>query len=72
MEQCRRYEALVSQCRAVSGSADLTHLARALPAPQGRGPILRRIFVPPQPPPPGDVVDGEQQDLQANVSYDPH
>ncbi|KAG5894684.1 hypothetical protein JTB14_014333 [Gonioctena quinquepunctata] len=71
MEQSRRYESLVSQCRAVSGPADLTHLARSLPAPTGRGPIMKRIFVPPQPPPPPDPVDGEPQDLQINDNIPP-
>lgn len=68
MEQCRRYETLVSQCKAVSGPTDIAHVARALPAPPGRPPITRRIFVAPQPPPPPDAVDGaEATDLQ-NVS----
>ncbi|XP_071050330.1 uncharacterized protein [Onthophagus taurus] len=51
MEQCRRYEGLVSQCKSVSGPNDLSHLTRALPVPTTRGHILRRPFVPPQPPP---------------------
>ncbi|XP_018568029.1 uncharacterized protein LOC108908470 [Anoplophora glabripennis] len=71
MEQCRRYEGLVSQCKAVSGPSDLTHLARALPTPTGRGPVMKRIFVPPQPPPPPDPVDGEPQDLQVNDNIPP-
>ncbi|VEN64199.1 unnamed protein product [Callosobruchus maculatus] len=62
MEQCRRYEALSSQCRAVSGPVDLSHLSRALPTPPGRGPIIKRVFVPPQPPPPTDVVEGDGPD----------
>ncbi|KRT84210.1 hypothetical protein AMK59_2153, partial [Oryctes borbonicus] len=60
MEQCRRYDGLISQCKAVSGSNDLAHLARALPAPTGRGPITRRPFVPPQPPPPQDQTEDGQ------------
>ncbi|GJQ87483.1 hypothetical protein Trydic_g19242 [Trypoxylus dichotomus] len=60
MEQCRRYDGLISQCKAVSGSNDLAHLARALPAPTGRGPIMRRPFVPPQPPPPQDQAEDGQ------------
>uniref|UniRef100_A0A6P7EYR5 Uncharacterized protein LOC114324758 isoform X1 n=1 Tax=Diabrotica virgifera virgifera TaxID=50390 RepID=A0A6P7EYR5_DIAVI len=71
MEQCRRYESLISQCKAVSGSSDLNHLARSLPVPGGRGPILKRLFVPPQPPPPTESVDGEMQDLQHNDSIPP-
>ncbi|KAL3268113.1 hypothetical protein HHI36_007240 [Cryptolaemus montrouzieri] len=59
MEQHKRYESLVTQCRAVSGPADLAHLARSLPAPQGRGLIMKRPYVPPQPPPPAENVDGE-------------
>ncbi|XP_063929372.1 uncharacterized protein LOC135141810 isoform X4 [Zophobas morio] len=64
MEQCRRYEGLVSQCKSVSGSSDLAHLSRSLPTPTGRPPVLKRPFVPPQPPPPPDPVDGEPQDMQ--------
>lgn len=50
MEQCKRYESLVTQCRAVSGTTDLAHLARSFPVPQGRGVIMKKPFVPPQPP----------------------
>lgn len=66
MEQCKRYEGLVNQCRSVSGTSDLIHLARSLPQPPGRGLVLKRNFVPPQPPPPPtDLVDGEaHQELQ--------
>ncbi|CAG9860266.1 unnamed protein product [Phyllotreta striolata] len=71
MEQCRRYESLVSQCRSVSGTSDLCHLARSLPVPAGRAPIIRRIFVPPQPPPPADVADGDIADLQPNENIPP-
>ncbi|XP_045474669.1 uncharacterized protein LOC123680682 isoform X6 [Harmonia axyridis] len=59
MEQHKRYESLVVQCKAVSGSSDLSHLARSLPAPQGRGLIMKRPFVPPQPPPPEASNGGE-------------
>ncbi|CAH1984117.1 unnamed protein product [Acanthoscelides obtectus] len=62
MEQCRRYEALATQCRAVSGPVDLSHLSRALPAPPTRGPIIKRVFVPPQPPPPTDGAEGDGPD----------
>ncbi|XP_044755270.1 uncharacterized protein LOC123314203 [Coccinella septempunctata] len=58
MEQNKRYESLVVQCKAVSGPSDLAHLARSLPAPQGRGLIMKRPFVPPQPPPP-EATNGE-------------
>lgn len=69
MEQYRRYEALISQCKAVSGPTDIAHVARALPAPQGRPPTMKRTFVAPQPPPPPDPVDGnDAQDVQ-NVSW---
>ncbi|XP_068897062.1 uncharacterized protein Stacl isoform X3 [Tenebrio molitor] len=68
VEQTRRYEGLISQCKSVSSSTDLAHLARSLPTPAGRPPVLKRPFVPPQPPPPPDPVDGEPQDIQ-NVSY---
>ncbi|XP_072381378.1 uncharacterized protein Stacl isoform X6 [Diabrotica undecimpunctata] len=71
MEQCRRYESLISQCKAVSGTSDLNHLARSLPVPGGRGPILKRLFVPPQPPPPTESVDGEMQDLPHNDNIPP-
>ncbi|XP_057670494.1 uncharacterized protein LOC130902399 isoform X7 [Diorhabda carinulata] len=72
MDQSRRYESLISQCKAVSAISDLTHLSRSLPVPQGRGPILRRIFVPPQPPPqPTDVIEGEMQDPQINDGIPP-
>ncbi|CAH1104158.1 unnamed protein product [Psylliodes chrysocephalus] len=71
MEQCRRYESLVSQCRSVSGVSDLSHLARSLPVPSGRGPILRRIFIPPQPPPPTDVADGDLTDLPTTTDIVP-
>ncbi|KAJ8976792.1 hypothetical protein NQ317_014135 [Molorchus minor] len=71
MEQSRRYEGIIGQCKAVSGPADLTNLAKALPAPAGRGPITKRIFVPPQPPPPPDSVDGEPQDLPVNENIPP-
>lgn len=57
LEQTKRYETLANQCRSVTGAADLTHLARSLPTPQGRGSIIRRIFVPPQPPPSPDAID---------------
>lgn len=67
MEQSRRYENLTTQCRAVTGPADLAHLARSLPAPQGRGLILKRPFVPPQPPPPPESIDGEPPEIN-NVS----
>ncbi|XP_074036554.1 SH3 and cysteine-rich domain-containing protein isoform X3 [Leptinotarsa decemlineata] len=70
-ERSRRYESLISQCKAVSGPVDLTHLARSLPAPTGRGPIMKRIFVPPQPPPPPDPIDGEPQDIQVNDNVPP-
>ncbi|XP_068897063.1 uncharacterized protein Stacl isoform X4 [Tenebrio molitor] len=64
VEQTRRYEGLISQCKSVSSSTDLAHLARSLPTPAGRPPVLKRPFVPPQPPPPPDPVDGEPQDIQ--------
>ncbi|RZB39395.1 uncharacterized protein BDFB_003178 [Asbolus verrucosus] len=64
MEQCRRYDGLVAQCKSVSAPTDLAHLARALPTPSGRPPVLKRVFVPPQPPPPPDPIDGEPQDMQ--------
>ncbi|XP_049823029.1 uncharacterized protein LOC109597113 isoform X3 [Aethina tumida] len=64
MEQCKRYEGLVSQCKMVSGPADLSHLSKSFPAPTGRGPVTKRIFVPPQPPPPPDPVDGEPPEPQ--------
>lgn len=70
MEQCKRYEGLITQCRAVSGSTDLAHLARSLPAPQGRGLVLRRPFVPPQPPQLPETADGdvpEQQNVRAQL-----
>lgn len=63
MEQCRRYDGLIGQCKVATGSNDLAHLARALPAPTGRGPIVRRPFVPPQPPPPQDQAE-DGQDVQ--------
>lgn len=68
MEQFRRYEGLVSQCKTANGAADLAHVARTLPTPQGRGLVLKRPFVPPQPPPPPEPVDGVDGELQ-NVSF---
>lgn len=65
MEQCRRYDGLIGQCKVATGSNDLAHLARALPAPTGRGPIVRRPFVPPQPPPPQDQAE-DGQDVQTD------
>ncbi|KAF2903122.1 hypothetical protein ILUMI_03063, partial [Ignelater luminosus] len=62
-ERHRRYESLISQCRAVSGTSDLAHLARSLPAPTGRGLILRRPFVAPQPPAP-EAIDGVELETQ--------
>lgn len=61
MEQCKRYDGLVTQCKSVSAGSDLAHLARALPTPAGRPPVLKRLFVPPQPPPPPE--DGDPQDI---------
>ncbi|XP_066244796.1 uncharacterized protein Stacl isoform X8 [Euwallacea similis] len=59
LEQAKRYETLVSQCRSVSSSSDLSHMARSLPIPQGRGLVVKRVFVPPQPPlpPEGNEAD---------------
>lgn len=72
VEQCRRYEALIAQCKAVSGPTDIAHVARTLPAPQGRPPTMKRPFVAPQPPPPPDPADGtDAQDL-TNVSNKSH
>lgn len=65
LEKSQRYDSLITLCKSVSGPADLTHFARSLPAPTGRGPILKRIFVPPQPPPP---PEGEIQELQPKVN----
>ncbi|XP_017768875.1 PREDICTED: SH3 and cysteine-rich domain-containing protein 3-like isoform X10 [Nicrophorus vespilloides] len=68
MEQCRRYEGLVSQCRNVNGTSDLAHLARSWPAPQGRAPIMKRLFVPPQPPPPPETEeDGPSMPINENI-----
>ncbi|GBP15119.1 hypothetical protein EVAR_11421_1 [Eumeta japonica] len=58
--QVRRYEPLCAQARAVSSTADLAHLARALLAAQPPLRPARRAFLPPYPPepddPPMDVV----------------
>ncbi|CAH1122786.1 unnamed protein product [Ceutorhynchus assimilis] len=59
LDQTKRYETLVSQCRSVSGTLDLAHLSRSIPTPPGRGLITRRVFVPPQPPPSPEAVDGD-------------
>lgn len=66
LEQAKRYESLVNQCRSVSGSSDLTHLSRSLPTPQARGFIIKRVFVPPQPPQSPDAADGEIANGQLN------
>ncbi|KAL1498131.1 hypothetical protein ABEB36_008982 [Hypothenemus hampei] len=58
-EQTKRYENLANQCRSVSPSTDLSHLARSFPTPQGRGLIVKRIFVPPQRPPSPEATDGD-------------
>lgn len=58
---------MIALSKSVSGPVDLTHFARSLPAPSGRGPILKRIFVPPQPP---LTPEGEPQELQYKVSED--
>ncbi|KPJ11454.1 hypothetical protein RR48_15093 [Papilio machaon] len=52
--QLRRYESLCAQSRAVSSTADLAHLARALltAQPPARAPL--RAFLPPYPPEPDD------------------
>ncbi|CAH1154321.1 unnamed protein product [Phaedon cochleariae] len=71
IEQSRRYDSLVSQCRAVTAKSDLSHLSRSLPVPAGRMPVLRRIFVPPQPPPPPDPVGGEQLESLTNENIPP-
>lgn len=64
MEQCKRYDALISQCKAVSGPTDIAHVARTLPPPQGRPPTMKRVFVAPQPPPPPESTDGtDAQDI---------
>ncbi|XP_050305290.1 uncharacterized protein LOC126742589 isoform X6 [Anthonomus grandis grandis] len=57
LEQHKRYEALANQCRSVTGSADLVHLTRSLPTPQGRGLIIKRVFVPPQRPPSPETTE---------------
>ncbi|XP_066145715.1 uncharacterized protein Stacl isoform X8 [Euwallacea fornicatus] len=59
LEQAKRYETLVSQCRSVSSSSDLSHMARSLPVPQGRGLVVKRVFVPPQPPLPPDGTEAD-------------
>ncbi|XP_030766910.1 uncharacterized protein LOC115890735 isoform X4 [Sitophilus oryzae] len=59
LEQTKRYDTLANQCRSVVGHSDLIHLARSLPVPQGRGLIIKRIFVPPQPPPPPEGLEGD-------------
>ncbi|XP_065155672.1 uncharacterized protein Stacl isoform X5 [Atheta coriaria] len=71
MEQNRRYEGLISQCKAANGTSDLVHLARALPVPQGRAPPLKRLFVPPQPPPQPQEGDGEDGPIISNENIPP-
>ncbi|XP_063532460.1 uncharacterized protein LOC134743081 isoform X2 [Cydia strobilella] len=53
-QQLRRYESLCAQARAVSSTADLAHLARALLTPQPPARPPRREFMPPYPPEPDD------------------
>lgn len=65
-DQHRRYESLISQCKAISSASDVAHLARSLPVPQGRGLVTKRPFVAPQPPAP-ELEGVGNQDLQ-NVS----
>ncbi|XP_049866511.1 uncharacterized protein LOC126367150 isoform X1 [Pectinophora gossypiella] len=52
--QLRRYESLCAQARAVSSTADLAHLARALLTAQPPGRPPKRAFLPPYPPEPDD------------------
>ncbi|XP_031355891.1 uncharacterized protein LOC116180168 isoform X6 [Photinus pyralis] len=56
-ERHRRYENLISQCRAISATSDMAHLARSMPTAQGRGLSAKRPFIAPQPQPP-DALDG--------------
>lgn len=44
----------------------MTHLSRSLPTPQARGFIIKRVFVPPQPPQSPDAADGEIANGQLN------
>lgn len=68
MEQYKRYEGLSSQCKAVSGTTDLAHFVRSLPAPPHNRTVVKRLFCPPQPPIPDQNEDGEKiTDIQ-NVS----
>ncbi|XP_063621327.1 uncharacterized protein LOC134793633 isoform X1 [Cydia splendana] len=53
-QQLRRYESLCAQARAVSSTADLAHLARALLTSQPPARPPRREFLPPYPPEPDD------------------
>ncbi|XP_048522314.1 uncharacterized protein LOC109542090 isoform X2 [Dendroctonus ponderosae] len=59
VEQTKRYETLANQCRTISGNTDLAHMSRSLPIPAGRGSIIKRIFVPPQPPASPEAAEGE-------------
>ncbi|KAJ0179833.1 hypothetical protein K1T71_004424 [Dendrolimus kikuchii] len=52
--QLRRYESLCAQSRAVSSTADLAHLARALLTAQPPARPPKRNFLPPYPPEPDD------------------
>ncbi|XP_063361151.1 uncharacterized protein LOC134650180 isoform X3 [Cydia amplana] len=53
-QQLRRYESLCAEARAVSSTADLAHLARALLTSQPPARPPRREFLPPYPPEPDD------------------
>ncbi|KAK9871722.1 hypothetical protein WA026_014173 [Henosepilachna vigintioctopunctata] len=59
MEQHKRYDSLIIQCKAVSAPADLAQLARSLPTPHGRGLVKKRPFAPPQPPQNAEPSNGE-------------
>lgn len=59
VEQTKRYETLSNQCRTISGNTDLAHLSRSLPIPTGRNSVIKRIFVPPQPPASPEAAEGD-------------